>query len=422
MQNKEIKYENNLNINNLCAPPSMNEKNHLNNDVLNNASSSNNLEKINLSFNLNQKSNISKNKINLAKRIIFKHGQIISEDVTCKLCKDILYKPIHCNKCTNFFCSWCIKHFSLSSPYKCPCKSQEDCFSEPHKILFSLLKNYNFHCQRYSQGCHKEINYLELDEHEKICEFRKINCQHPNCDKEIFMKDFEDHFKHCENQIIDCCYCKKKGLKKMIDDHIMECDQRLINCEDCFQSFCSKDFHEHLKNCQEIHEQCLKCNLSIKRKNFQYHDDVQCISFLYENTRNSLNSQIKNLSSLLEMLENKVKEKEQFFASKCLMCNKFACQVSQKNCIECGANYCIPCSKKKIKNCKECDKIICSNCTKSKDHCDICHTRLKKIEKRGGGRRDIVKHFNFGHSHIKNSSTGMSSSRGYIEQKIENIE
>ena len=49
------------------------------------------------------------------------------------------------------------------------------------------------HCGHFKHGCRDVIEAKNLDEHEKTCIFREINCPDSSCEEQVLFKDFNEH-------------------------------------------------------------------------------------------------------------------------------------------------------------------------------------------------------------------------------------
>ena len=247
-----------------------------------------------------------------------------------------------------------------------------------HKILHTLLDKYFFRCERYNLGCTATIPYKNLKHHDKECGYQTTSCKYLLCNKMTYFKDLKIHQAKCEYQESECKYCKFKGVKKIIDNHEPQCDQRVTNCSGCDRYFKMNEIKRHVNICQEITDFCKRCKIKLKRKNLKTHSEIDCIRELYNETKVKMSQQIKDLRMIIARMEKKLKQRNEFFGTKCTNCNKFACEVSRKNCNHCLKPYCIPCSKRNTKGCKSCEAQVCMDCLGTSDLCLQCSNNLLK--------------------------------------------
>lgn len=91
---------------------------------------------------------------------------------------------------------------------------------EEHQLICNLRK---VRCNNI--GCSQRIVYKSANEHDDICKFKKIDC--PNgCEQEFLRGVSAEHLKTCELQVINCSYsvvgCQESFFRKMLDSHLVE--------------------------------------------------------------------------------------------------------------------------------------------------------------------------------------------------------
>ena len=151
------------------------------------------------------------------------------EDLKCPICLNLLWDPIGCNYCKNYFCRGCISHWIETSPQKnCPkCKKIYQSI-QPFPLLLSLLSNINITCKFKSHGCIQYLNYDNLEKHEHECLYQERLCE--GCHKNILKKDYESHYQVCEKVSIPCEICKKSIKRADINAHNFEiCFKEALN-------------------------------------------------------------------------------------------------------------------------------------------------------------------------------------------------
>ena len=354
-------------------------------------------------------------KQSLISRVILKDKESIDLYALCKLCQSIYDNPVSCSNCNDFFCLQCISSYSKKNNGLCKC-GQPLKISKAHKILHTLLDKYSFRCVKFASGCNASIPYKELHQHELYCDYREIKCGHPPCKKMIFYKDYKVHIARCEFQEIACKYCQVRGIKREIELHQKDCDQKLTFCKACNQYFILKEMKRHQKKCSEILESCPKCKVELKRKDLMNHTELDCIEALYTMTKDKMIAEIHDLKNIILQMNTQVERQENYFGIRCIKCNKFACEVSRKNCNQCLKHFCIPCSKRNIKNCKGCDSQVCLECFKSNDFCEMCIKRSRKNKydyRNGRNDKSMIKNYGY----VRNNGMYSDTSR-----RIESIE
>ena len=116
--------------------------------------------------------------------------QEILAELACSTCQDVP-GPTGARKnryvCSNghMVCEGCRSQ-------ECSCKSKivSGPVSHVEKILDKLQW---YHCGHFKHGCRNVIEAKNLDEHEKACIFREINCPDSSCEEQVLFKDFNEH-------------------------------------------------------------------------------------------------------------------------------------------------------------------------------------------------------------------------------------
>ena len=90
---------------------------------------------------------------------------------------------------------------------ECICKSKS--FNEkPVKYIENLMENLSWHCCcHFKHGCQDIFETKCLEDHQKCCIYREINCVFDNCKEHVLFKDFFDH--------VEICHQYLKTAKKM---------------------------------------------------------------------------------------------------------------------------------------------------------------------------------------------------------------
>ena len=75
---------------------------------------------------------------------------------------------------------------------ECTCKSKTLVGPLTHieKVLDKLQWHY---CSHFKHGCRDLVEARNLEDHEKTCIFRKINCPDFDCENQVLFKDINDH-------------------------------------------------------------------------------------------------------------------------------------------------------------------------------------------------------------------------------------
>jgi hypothetical protein len=92
---------------------------------------------------------------------------VISNYVTCKICKSIVQEASLCTKCGYLACCNCIKNYIKTNLNKTPCKCNQNFIISP--LIIKSINKLLFKCHN---GCGKDnLKFNDLKEHyEKFCE------------------------------------------------------------------------------------------------------------------------------------------------------------------------------------------------------------------------------------------------------------
>lgn len=93
------------------------------------------------------------------------HNHVI-EHFECYFCKNIVFQPKECPKCTKPYCHECIQNsISQKKRWECPrCKSAENVV-DMHRVVKEILEKLIFKCP----GCSGKRNYEEMLKHMRTC-------------------------------------------------------------------------------------------------------------------------------------------------------------------------------------------------------------------------------------------------------------
>ena len=84
---------------------------------------------------------------------------------------------------------------------ECICNSKS--FNEkPVKYIENLMENLSWHCCcHFKHGCQDIFETQSLEDHQKCCIYREINCVFDYCKKQVLFKDFFDHVETCHQDL-----------------------------------------------------------------------------------------------------------------------------------------------------------------------------------------------------------------------------
>ena len=134
----------------------------------------------------------------------------------CGICFKIMDNPTDCETCGHSYCYECIKN--LKCPFNCKTKKLKPS-SQNLKDMLSKLK---FKC--INKDCEQILNYSDVKNHDKNCDFQEIICPNKSCNKKLIKKDLENHvLNECEYSLVKCHYCEYLFNKNDITNHEKSC-------------------------------------------------------------------------------------------------------------------------------------------------------------------------------------------------------
>jgi len=206
---------------------------------------------------------------------VINYQQIVSNDIICLICKNIVFDPVTCNTCQKLFCTICIEGLKVKNAF-CPNKESF------HKIeIIEMekpnikLKSISMKCIYFLRGCKNEISYENYSKHINNCEYKLCKCD--LCEY-ITVKKYMDNHKCGSNTCVDRDECNIKNGSKDLQYYtfgeIIEKGEKQLNEEQldyelscyCGMSFPKSWRNHHFKECQLIKKLCDECKLIIKSK------------------------------------------------------------------------------------------------------------------------------------------------------------
>ena len=110
----------------------------------------------------------------------------------CKVCADILWKPMDCTGCNKTFCQDCSEQKENESP--CPFGCIKG-IKPSTKRMKHLLAKFQFKCKNFERGCGRILEHQDLEPHEQICGFSVINCEF--CNSQLLSSNVVSHLSYC---------------------------------------------------------------------------------------------------------------------------------------------------------------------------------------------------------------------------------
>ena len=218
-----------------------------------------------------QKNGIPKERILNYEKIL-----IIEDLVKCSICLEILCKPFECEICGSLFCEDCINEW-LKINVSCPMKCENFKMIRARPNTRKMLNLIKLRCINYPD-CKYSCEYWEIFEHEKTCQFQKIQCPNGKCEFQGSFKELRTHMnKDCNYLIIECGFCKTKIQKDFFGEHLdNHCKDRTFYLQNC----CICNSNEDLRRCICKKTYCYRC--------LEEGDECECLKncYLFNNNLN----------------------------------------------------------------------------------------------------------------------------------------
>lgn len=217
----------------------------------------------------------------------------------CLCCSCLVWEPLICDKCDNYFCKECIKKFivSCNNKYKCPLKCKNVRFREMTRTEKKFIDKIKLRCKH--NGCNQFINYTNYKNHLEKCKYRLYHCKNNSCKKEGYYAQMEEHSKKCIYRICYCELCGAELIFNKAQKHFdNDCPQELVKCPFCSIEMKRADFRA---NHQSNDASCLKDLIKIKNKKLNE----------YENEFKRLKNINNELNKTIEEYKNAYREQKQ---------------------------------------------------------------------------------------------------------------
>ena len=189
----------------------------------------------------------------------------------CLCCSCLVWEPLICDKCDNYFCKECIKKFivSCNNKYKCPLKCKNVRFREMTRTEKKFIDKIKLRCKH--NGCNQFINYTNYKNHLEKCKYRLYHCKNNSCKKEGYYAQMEEHSKKCIYRICYCELCGAELIFNKAQKHFdNDCPQELVKCPFCSIEMKRADFRA---NHQSNDASCLKDLIKIKNKKLNEYEN-----------------------------------------------------------------------------------------------------------------------------------------------------
>ena len=200
---------------------------------------------------------------------IFSAIEEFQESLTCPIGLGILKDPVT-DSCGHTFCRNCIT-LSLNEIGSCPFSKVDMSINdfEDNTNIKEWIDTFECKCINFEATCKWTGIIAEIENHVEICEFHEVNCTIKGCQTKVQRFRLENHEKSCGHRIVECELCNLKMSSFQLPSH-------------------------KLYSCPETDIKCLaKCSLTYKRKFARFHEVYAC-----EKERRDLKLQFKDFPEL----------------------------------------------------------------------------------------------------------------------------
>ena len=241
-------------------------------------------------------------------------GDILRKDLSTHLLETCNYRPVSCPLDCGAVLEVCVVegHVETSCPnanISCPL----ECGSilrrgelEAHKKTDcpnSLVKCGNV--SGSGQRCPTSCLRRELDEHQLVCNFRKVTCPHSGCSLKVVYCQLNEHDKVCSHRVIpcpnDCGYTAKRGV---MSEHQAEmCPKQVLLCPfshcGCGSSVVRADLTEHLTKDAVTHSLLAADKVEmLSRDMIRLKNDLELLRSNHRDELRSLYAEIRKLKTV----------------------------------------------------------------------------------------------------------------------------
>ena len=233
-------------------------------------------------------------------------SHIIIKEYICPLCTGVYYNATS-DECGHIFCKECIFKY-IESSKKCPLSNEQITKESlrPVQFITCLLEKYKIFCKNKIKGCEWVGTTGTLEDHIKDeCLQEVIKCVNEDCKIYTLRENLEEHLKICEFKKIKCPNnCEAVLSKSSINLHIDECPKEKVLCpQNCEDYFYREDTDKHLRICKntliECHFYPIGCEVKVTGMNKSEHLNTHVSKHL-----NLLYEKYISLNNKMILLEN----------------------------------------------------------------------------------------------------------------------
>ena len=108
----------------------------------------------------------------------------VPENLHCRICLNVLRKPMQCVRNEHSFCKPCItRHLQEIAP-SCPTCIEPLTLEtlRPSRLVTDLLSQLRIRCDNSHRGCQESVTLEMLEGHVANCEFSPVQCSNDGCE------------------------------------------------------------------------------------------------------------------------------------------------------------------------------------------------------------------------------------------------
>uniref|UniRef100_A0A0G4FWP3 RING-type domain-containing protein n=1 Tax=Chromera velia CCMP2878 TaxID=1169474 RepID=A0A0G4FWP3_9ALVE len=203
----------------------------------------------------------------------------LAENAICSICHDYLEDIAETDcEARHVFCRPCLKSvYDLRQP--CPeCRGRMSKMEKAHIRLCISIEAVQWKCLNFEKGCKFTGTKKELVKHlDEVCEEQQTECPIEGCDYKNLRRNLAEHERVCPFRIVPCEHCKEGVAFNAMQTHLSVCKGFPLPCPNgCGKSPPRGDIRLHKET--ECAEQTVRCTVpgcaaEVKRKELETHND-----------------------------------------------------------------------------------------------------------------------------------------------------
>ena len=242
-------------------------------------------------------------------------GEILRKDWSHHISEECSYRPVSCPLDCGVVLEVCAveRHVETNCPnanISCPL----DCGTILNRGLLESHKHNDCpnalvkcgYVGGNSQRCPTSCLRKELDEHQLVCNFRKVTCPHSGCSLKIVYSQLEEHDKVCAHRVINCpngcgVMMKRGGMDQHQSD---SCPMQVLACPfhhcGCGQSVIRSELGDHLAKEAIAHSLLAAEKVEVLSKDMiRMKNDLELLRSNHRDELRSLYAEIRKLKAVV---------------------------------------------------------------------------------------------------------------------------